>query len=157
MTTLGQLSVIICYLAVGSSLLSMLMPQKRTSKIFLFVLGLFVISSIGISILNFAENFSLPTETEDTLPAPREYGADYTDIVAQNTADNVVEAMNTLLEEEGIHPTDIQITLKISDEGRIYVREAVIYISEEYEDRVQEIESIIYRNLSKEPKIYVTK
>ena len=63
--------------------------------------------------------------------------------------------MNELLKNEGIFAEDIQLTLKISDEGRISVKRAVIYINEADRDRTEKIESVVYRNIAKEPEVYV--
>lgn len=155
MSALSHLALTMCYLSVAVTVLSLFLPQKRTRKIFSFVIGLFVIcslisafrnTSIAVSELHI-EEFNYNSENSD----------EYTDAVKQKTADNLVSAIDELLRSEGIEAKDIRLSLKISDEGRIYAQEVVIYIGEEDLLRKQEIESIIYRNLSKEPLVYVEK
>ncbi len=155
MNGLKSVGLTICYVCIAVSILSVLVPQKRMRRIMSFVIGIFFIGSVitafsaqitEIDLSLPADSSEIPTYSED----------DYTDAVAQMTADNLTKALNELLINEGIAAEDIRLSLKISDEGRISVVRAVIYISETYRERKQDIESIIYRNIAKEPEIYVT-
>ena len=156
MSTLSGIGVTICYICVAVSIISVMIPQKRTRKIMSFVIGLFLIASILTAVTQASKEFKveLPHITEDA-DAPVHSEDEYTDTVAQMTADNLTRSMKELLQNEGIAVNDIRLTLKISEEGRISVVRAVIYIDEAFENRKGDIESIIYRNLSKEPEIYV--
>ena len=155
MEGLQNIGVSLCVACVAISMLSVLIPQKRTRQIMSFVIGLFFISTIITAFSSQAWEFNGVAPEE--IQSPKEYNeADFQNAVAQQSADNVTEAVKTLLENEGIFAEDIQITLKISDEGRISVVRAVIYISETDLNRKEEVKSIVYRNISKEPEIYVT-
>ena len=156
MIGLQSVCITLCYTCVAVGIVSLLVPQKRTRRVMSFVIGLFFISTIAASVtaqikeIDFDDSIS----TEVTVPTYNE--ADYQRRIAQMTADNLTKALNELLQNEGINARDIQLTLKISDEGRISVVRAVIYINEADRDRTAQIESIIYRNIAKEPEIYVT-
>ena len=155
MSALQSVCLTLCYTCVAVSIISVLIPQKRTRRVMGFVIGLFFISTVVTAVSARTENIVFPEKdlTEITIPEYDE--ADYDHAAAQLTADNLTQALDELLQNEGIRADDIHLTLKISDEGRISVARAVIYISEEYRSRTSDIESIIYRNLAKEPEIYV--
>lgn len=157
MSALSQLALTLCYLSVAVTVISLFIPQKRTRKIFSFVIGLFVLCSLMDIVANAMD--VIDTDGIDISDAVVETSdpQDYNDAVIQMTADNLVSATDEILRAEGIEARDIQIRLKISDSGRIYVDDVVIYINENDLLRKQETESIIYRNLSKEPRIYVAK
>lgn len=157
MKELGGVCTALCSLCLAVSILSALIPQRRTAKVFTFAVGLFIISSvsgvIGRSDLLSSDVDDLcQYEYEDVL----HYERDFTDEAVRLTADNTVAALNDILLNEGIRAEDIRLSLKISDEGRIYASRIVIYISEEYASCVNSIKSIVCGNMSKEPEIYVT-
>ena len=155
MKSVNGLCVTICCVCIAVSILSALIPQKRTVKIMSFAIGLFIISSV----LTAAAGIEIPNiDISDTEKYNvRDYGEkDYNDEAVQLTADNLVQALNEILLSEGISAEDIRLSLKISDDGRIYASHVVIYINKAYLSRVNDIKSIVYGNLSKEPEIYVT-
>ena len=80
---------------------------------------------------------------------------EYNKAIMQKTADNLVLCADHLLKNEGIEADNIRLSLKISEGASIYVSNIIIYISRDIDNRKQDIESIIYRNFSKEPKIII--
>ena len=148
MSTLTNIGVTVGCICTVISLLSVLIPQKRTGRLMSMVIGVFFIGALLSSIIS-------GIQTAEDITVPEHSESEYRDIVAQTTADRLTKALNELLLNEGIEVQDIRLTLKISDEGRIYASRAVIYISKAYEPRVGDIKTIIYRNISKEPDIYV--
>ena len=156
MSAVSDIGMTICCICVAVSILCVMIPQKRTRKIMSFVIGLFLIASILDAVTRASEEIQIefPNVSESTVNSTHNEN-EYSQIVAQLTADNLTKTMEELLKNEGINVSDIRLTLKNSDEGRISVVRAVIYIDEAYADRQSDIESIIYRNLSKEPEIYV--
>ena len=156
MSGLQSVSLTICYTCIAISIISVLIPQKRTRRVMGFVIGVFFIGTLVSAFTAEIESaeWSLPDTEQIDIPTYTE--EDYTNAVAQLTADNVTDTLDELLMNEGIKAEDIRLTMKISDEGRISVVRAVIYISESDRDRAADVESIVYRNLSKEPEIYVT-
>lgn len=156
MNALQSLSITLCFTAVAVSIITVMIPQKRTRRIMSYVIGLFFISTFITSAAAHLNDidFSLPDSEEIVIPTYSE--TDYQDTVAQMTADNLAESLDELLENEGVKADDIQLALKISDEGRISVVRAVIYISETDRPKTAQIKSIVYRNISKEPEIYVS-
>lgn len=153
----SQLGLLLCYLSVSVTVLSLFLPQKRTRKIFGFVIGLFVICTMLGCVRNTAIGLSDETAYLSGISVPQEDDTSYRDTVIQTTAENLVSAVDEILRSEGIEVRDIRLSLKISDAGRIYVGHIDIYISESDLPRKREIESIVYRNLSKEPAVYVEK
>lgn len=156
MNGLKAVSMTLCFTCVVVSMVTVLIPQKRTRKIMSFVIGLFFISTFIMTVSAQMSEISIQTPDVSEIPIPTYSEIDSQDTVAQMTADNLTQALNDLLVNEGITPKDIQLTLKISDEGRISVVRAVIYISETDIDKTAKIKSIVYRNISKEPEIHVT-
>lgn len=155
MKALSAASVALCCVVVTVSVISLLIPHKRTTKIFSFAIGLFVIVSVlnvfsGVSSAGFDYGSIEATEYSD-------HGdGDINDAAVQMAAENLAVELNELLKNEGIYADDISLTLKNSDNGRIYAARVVIYISKDHFSRRDDIRSIVYRNLSKEPEIYVT-
>ena len=155
MNMLSQSALALCYLSVAVTVISLFLPQKRTRKIFSFVIGLFVIGSLIACIRN--TTVEIDGLTLDQTAYPITDQGEYLDAVRQETVERVVSATDELLRSNGIEVRDIRISLNISDEGRIYAGNIVIYISEDDLPRKQEIERIIYGNFSKEPQVYVEK
>ena len=156
MNGIKTVSMTLCYTCVAVSMITVLIPQNRTRRIMSFAVGLFFISAfITVVSAQVKEiDFNMPDSSEISIPTYNE--TDPQGAVSQMTADNLTNALNGLLNNEGLYPKDIQLTLKISDEGRISVVRAVIYISEKDIDQISAIKSIVYRNISKEPEIHVT-
>lgn len=155
MTALSDLALTFCYLSVAVTVLSLFLPQKRTRKIFGFVIGLFVICSLISSVIHSPFDFE-KLQIEDVTLKQTDNEA-YNNAVKQAAADNLVASLDELLRSEGIEARDIRLSLKISDKGRIYIEDVVIYISEEDMSRKNDVTRIIQANLSKEPQVYVEK
>ena len=156
MNAIKAVSMTLCYTCVAVSMITVLIPQKRTRRMMSFVVGLFFISTFMTAVSAQVSEIDLDTAQISEIPIPTYGERAAEDTVAQLTADNLTQALRELLVNEGIDPKDIQLTLKISDEGRISVVRAVIYISEKDITKTAQIKSIIYRNISKEPEIHVT-
>ncbi|MBQ9679899.1 MAG: hypothetical protein IJV48_04345 [Ruminococcus sp.] len=156
MKGLQSIGITICFTCAAVSILSVLIPQKRTGKIMTFVIGVFFLGTVVSAVITQIGEIDLSIPDTQNIQIPTYSEDDYNNTIAQMTADNVTASLNDLLMNEGIQADDIKLTLKISDEGRISVVRAVIYINEVYRSREADIESIIYRNVSKEPEIYVT-
>lgn len=156
MSGIQTICMTLCYTCVAVSMITVLIPQKRTRRVMSFVVGLFFISTFITAMSAQINAIDMRTPDINEIPIPTYEETDPQDAVAQMTADHLTQALNELLNNEGIFPRDIRLTLKISDEGRISVVCADIYISEKDRDKTPEIKSIVYRNISKEPEIHVT-
>ena len=155
MNALNSVGLTICYVCIAVSILSALVPGKRMRRMMSFVIGIFLIGTVISAFSTEIKGVDLSVP-QDVTEIPTYNEKDYEDTVAQMTADHLTESLNELLLNEGIAAEDIRLTLKISDKGRISAERVIIYISEAYRERTRDIESIIYRNISKEPEIYVT-
>lgn len=155
MSGLQTVCVTLCYTCIAVSIISLLVPQKRTRRVMGFVIGLFFISTMISAVAEQVGQIQLSEIEQEEITIPEYSEEDFDNEIAQMTADNLTSALNELLLNEGIQAQDIQLTLKISDKGRISVVRAVIYINEADRSRTSDIRSIIYRNIAKEPEIYV--
>lgn len=155
MSEISSLCLCIAYLIVGVNLLSVFVPQKRTKKVLSLVLGTVILLTLISAVKD------MVTELDHYDISYREYDAPQVDqnayeaLVAQKTTDHLIDSLNELLQLEGICADNISLALKITEEGRIYVSDVNIYISEEYEPKIAQIKNIVYRNVSKEPDVYV--
>lgn len=155
MSGLQTVCVTLCYTCIAVSIISLLVPQKRTRRVMGFVIGLFFISTMTSAVAEQVGQIQLSEIEQEEITIPEYSEEEFDNEIAQMTADNLTSALNELLLNEGIQAQDIQLTLKISDIGRISVVRAVIYINEADRSRTSDIRSIIYRNIAKEPEIYV--
>lgn len=155
MSAIQSLCLIICFTCVAVGIISVMLPQKRTRRIMSFVTGLFFISTLATAVSAQANRSDIPIPDMDDIVIPTYSDEDVRDAVAQMTADKLTEALDELLQNEGIRAGDIRLTLKISDGGRISAVRAVIYISEADRGKAPQIKSIVYRNIAKEPEIHV--
>ena len=155
MSGLQTVCVTLCYTCIAVSIISLLVPQKRTRRVMGFVIGLFFISTMTSAVAEQVGQIQLSEIEQEEITIPEYSEEDFDNEIAQMTADNLTSALNELLLNEGIQAQDIQLTLKISDKGRISVVRAIIYINEADRSRTSDIRSIIYRNIAKEPEIYV--
>lgn len=145
----------VCIASIISSALFMLLPHRRMLRICSLVIGLFIILSIAVPVRAVVMSFKGERWSIDEY-APQDTADDaYIEAIAKATTDNLVTAMDHLLQNEGIKADNIVIGIRIDEEQRIYVSRVVIYISREYEHDSERIAQIVYRNLSKEPKIVV--
>ena len=156
MNAIKAVSLTLCYSCVAISMVTVLIPQKRTRRVMSFAVGLFFISTFITVVSAQVSEIDLHSPNGTEIPIPTYHDADSQEVVAQMTADHLTQALNELLHNEGIDVKDIKLSLKISDEGRISVVRAVIYISEKDIDKMPAIKSIVYRNIAKEPEINVT-
>ena len=155
MSAVQSVGMTICYTCIAVAILSVMIPQKRTRRIMSFVIGLFFLSALvtAVSTQLGQMNLGVSDVAESTLPTYSEQSFDQA--VAQQTAERLTAAVHELLLNEGIDAQDVQLTLKISDEGRISVQRAVIYINEKDSTKAVQIKNIVYRNIAKEPEVYV--
>lgn len=155
MSAVQGVGVTVCYTCIAVSILSVLTPQKRTRRIMSFVIGLFFLSTLLTAVRDQVSEIDWSVSENPVAELPTYHEKDYQDVVAQKTADQLTEAVAELLLNEGIQTEDIQLTLKISEQGRISVERAVIYINENERQKTEQIKGIVYRNLAKEPQVYV--
>ena len=156
MSAVHSVCVTLCYTCVAVGVISVLIPQKRTRRIMGFVIGLFYIGVLLTAVMTQLGSMDFSFEEFSSPEVPTFSEEEQQAVLAQQTADHLTQALDELLQNEGIFARDIRLTLKISPEGRITAARAVIYIGEEDRGRIEEIKSIIYRNISKEPEIIVT-
>lgn len=157
MNTLNAAAMTLCVCCIVCSLLSMLIPQERTKKALNLVLSLFLICSLILPVKSLLSDLDIEPDAEDAAVDFSFSQEDYNRVILKQTADNLVLCADDLLKAEGIEAENIRLSLKISEQGSIYVSNIIIYISKETEYRKQDIENIIYRNFSKEPKIIIEK
>lgn len=155
MSGLSSLGTVICVICVAAAILSSLIPQKRTRRVLTFVIGLFLLSSLFGCIMTSVKDAQQLKPALHAGEIPSYSEKDMERAVIQRTADNLTHTLDELLRNEGIEARNIELTLKISDDGGIYASRVVIYIDEKNADRETQIERIVYGNLSKEPEIYV--
>lgn len=155
MSTLNTAATTLCVCCIVCSLLSMLIPQERTKKTLNLVLSLFLICSLILPVRALLSDITMDFDTEDTVGNYSFSQKDYDRSILKQTADNLVLCADELLKNEGIAAENIRLSLKISEQKSIYVSNIIIYIDKETADRKQDIETIIYRNFSKEPKIII--
>ena len=154
MNGIASAAMLICTVSAAATMLSLFIPQRRTRKILGFVIGLFLLVTIGEGIVSLSfEVPELPIRFEDA--ADVDNGA-YEKAILRETADHLVLALDSLLKEDGILADDIRLSLKKSEDHSISVDRIVIYINGMYRDRIDEIAEIVYWNLDKEPEVYVT-
>ena len=109
-----------------------------------------------IPIIGLFDSFSADFELDESVAQYSDNTDNaYNQLVLSKTADNLVLAADNLLKNEGITADNIELALKKTDNDSIYISSVVIYISEQYSHRAQEITKIIASNMSKEPVIIV--
>ena len=158
MSELKNAGTIICICCVTCSIISLIVPDKRMNKTVNLVLGLFLICSMIIPIKGIVstikgegvilQDYEFEQNVDEDIK-------DYQKAVMKETADNLVKVTDNLLKNEGIEADNIKLSLKLSDNNSIYVGRIIIYISKKYEDRLNDIEKIVYSNMSKEPEIII--
>lgn len=155
MSAVSSLTVLICCAGIGSGMLSLLIPQRRTKRVLSFVLGLFMLVILVNGVKESLGVIRFDDLPEWTDPDSAVADGDNTDAVMNETAALLVKAVDELLRDEGIAADDIRIKLKISASGIISAEHVDIYISEQYRGRQNDIRALLHTHLSKEPNIYV--
>ncbi len=151
---LTKAATVACVCCIACSIFSMFAPFGRMKKTVNLILGLFLISSMIIPFISLFSNLTSQLTIEQSVPkfsTPDEY--EYENLVLNTTADNLVKVANELLLSEGIQAENIELSIKKNEENSIYISSINIYITQKYSDRVQDIDDIIQRNMSKKPEI----
>ena len=158
MSELKSVGTIICICCVACSIISLIVPDKRMNKTVNLVLGLFLICSMIVPIKGIVSTL----KGEDMILHDYDFEQnidedvkEYQKAVMKETADNLVKVTDNLLKNEDIQADNIKLSLKLSDNNSIYVGRIIIYISKKYEDRLNDIQKIVYSNMSKEPEIII--
>lgn len=156
MNVLSNFSSVMCVCSVAVSMLSMLVPQKRMKKTLHFILGLFLVCSLVIPAQGLFSSLSADFDFDEGDYAYDSFDESaYTASVLKETASGLVRAADNILASEGISPVDIRFSLKTDEKGCIYISRLIIYITEEDEDRLDEIAELMYRNFSKKAEIII--
>lgn len=157
MNTLRESANFVCICLIACSILGVIAPLNRMRKIVNLLLGVFIITSLLIPALSFADMLSTDfTLDEQAVDTNHDSQYQYEQMVLEQTADNLVSCANNLLLQEDIVAENIEIFIKKTDNNSIYISGVNIYISKEYEHRAQDIRKIIGTNMSKEPVIIVS-
>lgn len=156
MTAFSNCAVIVCVCCIASSIISLVAPLGKMKKIMNLILGMFLLCSMVIPVVGLFDSFSSDFKFDESVAQYSDNTDNaYNQLVLSKTADNLVLAADNLLKNEGITADNIELALKKTDNDSIYISSVVIYISEQYSHRAQEITKIIASNMSKEPVIIV--
>lgn len=164
MDSLKTSAVIVCLCCVVCSIVSLIIPTGRMKKTVSLVLGMFLLCSTIIPIKGLFDTFSkrditskdIIQSNENTIITENDFNeSDYNKAVLKKTADNLVTIADNLLKNEGIKAENIKISLNVTDDNSIYIADIIIYITNEYKDKVQTIRKIIYSNMSKDAEIVI--
>lgn len=156
MSTLNTVAVIVCVCCISCSIISLLIPLGRMTKIVNLVMGLFLITNMIIPMLSIFSGFKTSLDLQSTYKNDNLYTQqDYDELVLNQTADNLVQVANELLKSENITPENIEVSIKKTDNNRIYISAINIYINKDFKNRISYIKKIIFTNMSKEPVVIV--
>ncbi len=156
MTAFRNCAVIVCVCCIACSIISLVAPLGKMKKIMNLILGMFLLCSMVIPVVGLFDSFPSDFKFDESVSQYSDNTDDaYNQMVLNKTADNLVLAADNLLKNEGITADNIELALKKTDNDSIYISSVVIYISEQYSHRAQEITKIIASNMSKEPVIIV--
>lgn len=134
--------------------MSTVVPLHNMKKIADLVLGLFLVCSAVlpvIGLLSYADYYT-DLKMEETISV-EDYEDSYNELILNSTAENLVKATDNLLLSEDIKAENIKIGIKKNDDNSIYISTLIIYITKDYENRIQDIQKIIGSNMSKEPVV----
>ena len=151
---LCNISKVICVCCVVCSIMSTVTPLHNMKKIADLVLGLFLVCSAVlpvIGLLSYADYYT-DLKMEETISV-EDYEDSYNELILNSTAENLVKATDNLLLSEDIKAENIKIGIKKNDDNSIYISTLIIYITKDYENRIQDIQKIIGSNMSKEPVV----
>lgn len=156
MSALKSAGIIICVCCVACSIFSLIAPTGRMKKMVSLILGMFLICSMIIPIKGLFDSLKIGFNIDDSKYSIENMSdSEYNELVLKQTADNLVGAANNLLISENIYAQNIRVGLKISEDNSIYISSIYIYITNEYQDRQEEISKIITNNMSKEPELII--
>lgn len=154
MSTLQNVGLTVCVCSVAACIISLLVPSGKTQKLLNLVIGVFLIVSIIIPLKGIFKDIKLEQSVENTPESIIEDSeSGYEKQVISTTADNLVTALNSLLEQEDIHPKNIKISLSKGNENSIYISKINIYISKEDKSKISRIRQICEDNFKKTPLI----
>ena len=155
-SALKSSSVVICVCTIACSMFSLIAPMGRMKKTIDIVLSLFLISSMLIPIISYFSSFDSQINiNEQSFDVQSISEQEYTELVLNQTASDLVSVTDELLKSEGIEAQNIKISLKKTEKNSIYVSKVDIYINKKYEQRLDDIKHIVSINMLKEPEIYI--
>ena len=153
MKEISSWAVIICMAAAAATVLNMMTPSGNMNKIFKYVLGVFLISSIIIPISQISPgDFSLDT---DFLSSDIE-NTDFTaDIKNEYMANTLVSLVESELENIGVKPLKTEILMdNLSDSG-ISINKVAVTIRENDKYNALKISDTLKKNLGLSADIYI--
>lgn len=154
MTVIQSVALTVCVCAIGTALISMLIPNGKTEKIVNLVVGVFLVASILLPLKGVFDEIKISAPlSQYSEKSVTQSEQTYENEVIQLTADNLVIALNTLLEQNEIYPNDIKLNLSKGKQDSIYISKINIYIKKEDKSKVTQIIKLTEENFKITPLV----
>ena len=154
MSGLAPLAATVCAASLVCALLSHLVTDGGAKKIVNLVMGAFVVCSLLVPVKNAVEGFTLAVgeyPSAQSLAASADEACDLQ--VIFQTEENLGSAARDIMLQNGIEITRAEFILALTDENRIIISSACIYIGQENACREDEITRLTQEHFGITPSV----
>lgn len=117
----------VCMAAAGCTLLHMLVGNKGAGKVFRLVSAAFFVCTVLMPLLQFAQDFSLPsfeTQTAQSTDLQQTARAQFREMTEQV----LLQEVNAVLKNHQLSAEKIEIEMDTLQDGRISITDIAVYI-----------------------------
>lgn len=155
MNIFSSWTISVCISAVVASLFELLVPKGNMEKMFRFILGAFMVCVVLLPI----NTLALDLKNSFSFKSYDYKESDYCTYVNEkyiNSAKNILYSQaQEAISKLGIIPQNIDINMDITDDYSISMILIKVKVSEDYSEKVQNIEEIIYSETGVKCEVYV--
>lgn len=156
MSAIKSWAMIICLVSVICTIIELLFPNGRMSKVFNIILGIFMLCSILIPLKNtFAQiNFS-SKKTENFINDKDKLKSIVDDQVQMSTRQKLMQNIRKILENKNVNPEKINIIMDTNKEDCISIKKVRIFILKGDENKKDIIKNELKKKLELEIEVVV--
>lgn len=150
MEIISNTALILCTSTIACVVIRMVLPEGRTRKTMNLIITAFLIIIMIAPVKNL---FSKADNQSITTPNETEIVNEYNSKVLSLTQENIRKSLITLLNQNGIKPVNVFLSLKTDSDNGIYISYISIYLNEKNKIHTQKAVKITEDNFCITPEI----
>ena len=153
MNIVSNTSLILCTCTIACVVIKMLLPEGSTRKTMNIIITAFLIIAMVVPIKNL---FAVADELSVSTPDEAKITGDYNNKVLSVTKENLEKSLISILNQNNIPVTDVDVYLRTDRENGILIDYIYIYIIEDNKSHISKIISLVEENYNITPEIILS-
>ena len=153
MNIVSNTSLILCTCTIACVVIKMLLPEGSTRKTMNIIITAFLIIAMVVPIKNL---FAVADELSVSTPDEAKITRDYNNKVLSFTKENLEKSLISILNQNNIPVTDVDVYLRTDRENGILIDYIYIYIIEDNKSHISKIISLVEENYNITPEIILS-